>query len=68
VGHLHSGDGDYGIQDPEVTLKLVEKIEEQNYSEEAIRLEHRVAEIIFLQERHGFWFDTAPPRSGSRSS
>jgi hypothetical protein len=39
---------DYGIQDPEVTLKLVEKIEEQNYSEEAIRLEHRVAEIIFL--------------------
>jgi DNA polymerase I-like protein with 3'-5' exonuclease and polymerase domains len=48
---------DYGLQDPEVTLKLVEKIEEQNYAEEAIRLEHRVAEIIFLQERHGFWFD-----------
>jgi DNA polymerase I-like protein with 3'-5' exonuclease and polymerase domains len=48
---------DYGVQDPEVTLALVEKIEEQNYSEEAIRLEHRVAEIIFLQERHGFWFD-----------
>ena len=34
---------EYGIQDPEVTLALVEKIEEQNYSEEAIRLEHRVA-------------------------
>jgi DNA polymerase I-like protein with 3'-5' exonuclease and polymerase domains len=49
---------DYGIQDPEVTLALVEKIEAENYSEEAIRLEHRVAEIIFLQERHGFWFDT----------
>jgi DNA polymerase I-like protein with 3'-5' exonuclease and polymerase domains len=49
---------DYGIQDPEVTLALIEKIEEQNYAEEAIRLEHRVAEIIFLQERHGFWFDT----------
>jgi DNA polymerase-1 len=48
---------EYGIQDPEVTLKLVEKIEEQSYSEEAIRLEHRVAEIIFLQERHGFYFD-----------
>jgi DNA polymerase I-like protein with 3'-5' exonuclease and polymerase domains len=49
---------DYGIQDPEVTLALVEKIEAENYSEEALRLEHRVAEIIFLQERHGFYFDT----------
>lgn len=48
---------EYGIQDPEVTLKLVELIEAQDYSEEAIRLEHRVAEIIFLQERHGFYFD-----------
>lgn len=48
---------EYGIQDPEVTLALVEKIEEQNYSEEAIRLEHRVAEIIFLQEQHGFLFN-----------
>jgi DNA polymerase I-like protein with 3'-5' exonuclease and polymerase domains len=48
---------DYGIQDVEVTLKLVEKIEAENYSMEAILLEQRVAEIIFLQERHGFWFD-----------
>lgn len=48
---------DYGIQDPEVTLKLVEHIEAQNYSEEAIRLEHRVADIIFKQERHGFYLD-----------
>jgi DNA polymerase I-like protein with 3'-5' exonuclease and polymerase domains len=47
----------YGVQDPEVTLALVEKIEAENYSEEAIRLEHRVAEIIFLQERHGVYFD-----------
>jgi len=46
---------DYGIQDVEVTLKLVEFIEQQSYSEEAIRLEHRVAEIIFLQEQHGFY-------------
>lgn len=50
---------DYAIQDPEVTLSLVEKIEAEDYSEEAIRLEHRVAEIIFLQERHGFLFDRA---------
>jgi hypothetical protein len=48
---------DYGVQDVEVTLRLIEKIEAENYAEEAIRLEHRVAEIIFLQERHGFWFD-----------
>lgn len=50
---------DYGVQDPEVTLSLIEKIEAENYSEEAIRLEHRVAEIIFLQEQHGFLFDVA---------
>jgi hypothetical protein len=50
---------DYGVQDPEVTLALIEKIEAENYSEEAIRLEHRVAEIIFLQERHGILFDKA---------
>lgn len=49
----------YGIQDPEVNLALIEKIEAQNYSEEAIRLEHRVAEIIFLQERFGFAFNRA---------
>jgi DNA polymerase-1 len=46
---------DYAVQDVEVTLKLVEFIEQQGYSEEAIRLEHRVAEIIFLQEQHGFY-------------
>jgi hypothetical protein len=46
----------YAVQDPEVTLTLVEHIEQQNYSEEAIRLEHRVAEIVFLQEQHGFYF------------
>jgi DNA polymerase I-like protein with 3'-5' exonuclease and polymerase domains len=46
---------DYGVQDIPVTLKLVEHIEAQNYSEAAIRLEHRVAEIIFLQEQFGFY-------------
>jgi DNA polymerase I-like protein with 3'-5' exonuclease and polymerase domains len=47
---------EYAIQDPETTLALLEHIEKQNYSEEAIRLEHRVAEIIFLQERFGVYF------------
>lgn len=49
---------EYGMGDPEVTLSLIEFIEEQNYSEEAIRLEHRVAEIIFLQEQHGVYVNT----------
>ncbi len=48
---------DYGIQDPETTLAFIEFIEKQAYSDEAIRLEHRVAEIIFLQERRGVYFD-----------
>lgn len=46
----------YGMGDPETTLALVEKIEAQGYSEEAIRLEHRVAHIMFMQEQHGFYF------------
>ncbi len=47
---------DYCAEDCEVTLKLVEKIEAEGYSEEARALERRVAEIIRLQERHGFYF------------
>lgn len=48
---------DYCEQDVEVTLRLLEKIEEQGYSEEALALETKVAEIIDLQEKHGFLFD-----------
>lgn len=48
---------DYCAQDVEVTLKLLEKIESENYAEEARLLERYVAEIILLQELHGFWMD-----------
>lgn len=48
---------DYCAEDCEVTLGLLERIEEQGYSEEALDLEARVATIIDLQEKHGFLFD-----------
>jgi hypothetical protein len=47
----------YGRQDVEVTLRLIEKIEEKNYSQECLELEHRVSEIIFRQHERGFAFD-----------
>lgn len=49
----------YGRQDPVVTLKLVEKIEAKQYSQECLDLEHRVAEIIFRQQERGFCFDVS---------
>ncbi|WP_109798694.1 DNA polymerase [Novosphingobium meiothermophilum] len=48
---------DYCEQDCEVTLKLLEKIEDQGYSYEALKLEMDVAQIIDLQEKHGFMLD-----------
>jgi DNA polymerase-1 len=48
---------DYCAQDVEVNLKLWQKIKEKNYSEDAIELETRVAELIFLQEQNGFVFN-----------
>jgi len=50
---------EYGRQDPEVTLTLLKKILEKDYSPECIWLEHRVAEIIWSQTEHGFCFDYA---------
>jgi len=49
----------YGRQDPEVTLKLVEKIESKSYSQECLDLEHRVAQIIFKQHERGWCFSVA---------
>lgn len=49
--------GDYCRQDVEVTADLFSKIEKQNYSPEALELEHEFAEIIFKQQVHGFHFD-----------
>lgn len=50
---------DYCAQDVEVTLKLLEKIEDEGYSAESLELEMRVAGIIDLQEKHGVLFDVA---------
>lgn len=50
---------DYCAQDVEVTVKLIEKVEAEGYSVEALWLERRVAEIIHLQEKHGVLFDVA---------
>lgn len=48
---------DYCAQDVEVTLKLMEKIEAEGYSERSLEMETKVAEIIDLQEKHGVLFD-----------
>lgn len=50
---------DYCIQDVEVTHQLFLRIKSKNYSLQSIWLEHRFAEIIAMQERHGFCFDEA---------
>jgi DNA polymerase I-like protein with 3'-5' exonuclease and polymerase domains len=49
---------EYGRQDVEVTLKLIEKIESKNYSQECLDLEHAVATILFKQHERGWAFDT----------
>ena len=49
----------YCEQDVEVTHELYNLIQKQNYSPEAIRLEHDFARCIHLQEAHGFYFDVA---------
>jgi len=50
---------DYCEKDVEVTYELYKLIKKQNYSPEAIRLEHDFARCINLQEAHGFHFDVA---------
>ena len=49
----------YARQDPIVTLRLLEKIEEKQYSQECLDLEHAVARILQTQEEYGFAFDYA---------
>ena len=48
---------EYCKQDTEVTYKLYKVIEEKGYSQEAMDLEHEVAQLIFAQEQHGFTFN-----------
>jgi DNA polymerase I-like protein with 3'-5' exonuclease and polymerase domains len=50
---------DYCKLDVEVTAELYNLILKQNYSPEAIELEHNFAECIIRQEAHGFSFDVA---------
>lgn len=50
---------EYADQDPVVTAALFDRIDAKNYSQECLDLENAVAQIIFLQEEHGFLFDRA---------
>ena len=47
----------YCEQDVKVTACLWERIQQTNYSERAIALEHKFQQIIFKQEQTGFPFD-----------
>lgn len=48
---------EYCIQDVHVTHTLFNVIEKKQYSQQAMDLEHNVAEIIFQQEQYGFTFN-----------
>lgn len=48
---------EYCRQDVAVTTKLFEKVQDQNYSEPALKLEHDFAACIEAQVRTGFPFD-----------
>ena len=48
---------DYCVQDVEVTATLYDKIVNENYSQQALDLEHGVAWLMAQQERNGFHFD-----------
>lgn len=50
---------DYCMQDVEVTLTLLEKIEAEGYSQWSLELETKVARIIDQQEKHGVLFNVA---------
>lgn len=48
---------DYCVQDVDTNTLLFDIIDKQNYSQEALTLEHEVAWIIARQELYGFMFD-----------
>ncbi len=49
--------GEYCKQDVEVTVALLDLINNKNYSEEALKLEHEFATIIDKMTKHGWEFD-----------
>ena len=59
---IHSLMEHYCIRDVEVTsklyLKLCNELDEKQFSQESVELEHKVAAIIAEQERNGFKLDT----------
>ena len=54
---------EYCIPDVQVTHTLFNMIEKKGYSQQAMDLEHNVAELIFRQEQHGFTFNKEKPKS-----
>ena len=48
---------EYCEQDVRVTLALWNNLSAMNWSEQALRVEHRIHYIMFLQEQFGFQFD-----------
>lgn len=50
---------DYCMEDVRVNVDIFEHFDSKEYSEEATRIEHRIAEILLEQERHGWCFDEA---------
>jgi hypothetical protein len=48
----------YCEDDIEVTARLWRKIQNTEWAEEAILLEHQISELMVLQQNYGFWFDT----------
>lgn len=48
---------EYCVQDTQVTLRLLESIEAKQFSEDALKLEHKLAYEMFRQEQQGFVFD-----------
>jgi DNA polymerase I-like protein with 3'-5' exonuclease and polymerase domains len=47
----------YCVQDVEVLHKLWDRIQQEQYSDRAIELEHEFQKVLWLQEQHGFAFD-----------
>ena len=52
----------YCEQDVRVTAHLWDRLLSKGFSEESIHLEHRVAKILWRQEKHGFGFDVDSAR------
>ena len=48
----------YCEQDVEVNSLFYDVIKKKNYSQQSLDLEHQFAHVIFMQEQHGFYFNT----------